>query len=114
MPGSRNEVVSFTEQRELFFSDKLIAAGQSVVSDWINALTVTRLNGAKKSAGGNYRLEAEWSRDGVDVAVVTTLIEAEESATLDSRVHMPFVRLRVRNTDALTAFTDHVTVVIGS
>lgn len=98
----------------LFTSNTLLAAGGSSVSAWfdIQALGITALFLGRSAAGGVYVLEVDWSRDGVAVDV-TEAVTPGNNATLKKEPGMRHCRFRVRNTDAVVAFTAHRTTVHG-
>lgn len=98
----------------LFTTSTLLAAASNTASGWfdLQALGITALFLGRAAAGGAYVLEVDWSRDGVAVDV-TEAVTPGNNATLKKEPGMRFCRLRVRNTDAVTAFTAHRTTVYG-
>lgn len=98
--------------QEVFSSGTLVAANANVVSAWVDVRTLARLLVSRAATAGAYVLEIEWSRDGIAVDIIQTLAVGNNSA-VEVLVAAPFVRFRVRNTDALVAFTAHRTNAFG-
>lgn len=94
----------------LWTASGLLAANGSTVSDWIDVAQLENLLIIRKSTGGTYALEIDWSRGGVSVDF-TEVVATTPSVPLVKPVASQFARLRVRNTDAVTAFSAHLTVV---
>lgn len=97
---------------EIFTSGTLIAANASVQSAFISVTLLDRLRVSRTSVAGAYAFEIDWSRDGVAVDL-TQAVAVNNNAGVEVLVFLPFVRFRVRNTDALAAFTSHRTNVFG-
>lgn len=98
--------------KNLWSSSTLVAAASSVVSGWVDISSLDKLLVMKSSAGGVYVFEVDWSRDGVAVDIVEIVTVAEDTSIVKSAASM-FARFRVKNTDAVVAFTQHLTVVNG-
>lgn len=100
------------EMVSLWTNNTLVAANGNVASGFISVSTLDRLRISRTSAAGAYALEIDWSRDGVAVDITQT-IAVNNNSGLEVQVFLPFIRVRVRNTDALAAFTSHRTNVFG-
>ena len=94
----------------LHTSGTLLGANGAEASGWKDISTKEELKIYRTAAGGTYALEVDWSRDGA-AADVTEVITSANNTSAVKKVVAPFVRLRVRNTDAVTAFTAHRTTV---
>ena len=110
--GSFAEVVSTSAGAlALAWTDgTLVAASGSVASGWLDVVGANVLRIGRTHAGGAYAFEIDWSRDGVTVDF-TEAVTVANNTTVEKPVAMPFARLRVRNTDAVAAFTAHRTTV---
>jgi hypothetical protein len=96
---------------EVLWSDgTLVAGGGAVDSGWIPLSSLDSLRLIRRHAGGAYALEIDWSRDGATVDVTEVLGLANRTSG-ELAVAARYARFRVRNTDALNAFTEHRTTV---
>ena len=112
--GTFSEVMSITTGvLSLLWTDgSLIAAGGSVASGWVSVATYDVLRIGRTTTGGTYAFEVDWSRDGITVDFTETVAVANNT-TVEKPTAGIHARLRVRNTDAVTAFTAHRTTVYG-
>lgn len=99
---------------ELFTTDALLVAGENEVSGWLDfqTLNIQTLLITRTATLGAYALEVDWSADGVAVDVVEVIPVANDTSVAKT-IAARYGRVRVRNTDAETAFTAHHTVVTG-
>lgn len=97
---------------EIFTSGTLVAATGSVQSGFLDVRNFNMLRISRTATAGAYALEIDWSRDGVNVDL-TQAVALNNNSGIEVLVFLPFVRIRVRNTDALAAFTAHRTNVFG-
>lgn len=104
--------VSSLAVAQLFANAALLAAGAVVESAWIDVSSIEALFILRKSTGGAYAFEIDWSRDGVAVDIVE-VVATTNNGGIKKEIGVKFARFRVRNTDAVTAFTNHLTVVNG-
>lgn len=88
----------------------LVAASGNVQSGWISVRGAERLKISRNHAGGVYAFEIDWSRDGA-TADFTESVATTEDDQVEQPVAMEWARFRVRNTDAVNAFTAHRTTV---
>lgn len=88
----------------------LLAAGASEQSPWLDLTNIDVLRIVRTATTGVYALEVDWSRDGAAVDV-TEVITVNNNASAEVRAVAKFARLRVRNTDAIAAFTAHRTTM---
>lgn len=89
-----------------------IAAASNAVSGWVDVSDDPVLAIGRKSTGGTYVFEVDWSRDGV-TSDFTETVTVADGTTVTKHAGAPFARFRVRNTDGVNAFTAHVTAVTG-
>lgn len=94
----------------LWVTTPLLAASGSAVSGWFDVSQLESLYIMRNWAGGAYAFEIDWSRDGVAVDIVE-VVATSNNVPLVKPVAAKFARFRVRNTDAISAFTTHLTVV---
>lgn len=96
----------------LWTTGALLAGGDNAVSGWLNVSDRNVLRIGRTSSGSpGYAFEIDWSRDGVAVDFAETVAVADNT-TIEKPIASLFARLRVRNTDAVAAFTAHRTVVV--
>lgn len=94
---------------EVWSSSALVAASSSTQSAWLDIgrrapdLEVTATN-----TGGTYVCEVDWSRDGGATTASTDTVTTTPGV---ATVIAGKARLRVRNTNAVTPFAAHSTVV---
>lgn len=98
--------------QEIWTVGALVAAGANVQSGWVDVRTLARLLVSRMATSGVYNLDIEWSRDGATVDI-TQVLAVGNNGGVQLDVLASFVRFRVRNTDALAAFTAHRTNVFG-
>lgn len=101
-----------TPLQVLWSDGSLVAGGANVASGWIDCTNLDSLRLLRTSAGGAYALEVDWSRDGAAVDV-TQVLALNNNNSGELAVAAKFARFRVRNTDAVAAFTAHRTTVHG-
>lgn len=98
---------------DLLWSDgTLVAAAGNVVSAWVDVRTHEELRISRNQAGGVYAFEIDWSRDGSTVDF-TEAVGTTEDDQVSQPIAATHARFRVRNTDAVNAFTAHRTNVYG-
>lgn len=90
----------------------LLGTTGSVQSAYIDLLQQDLLRVIRRSTAGTYAFEVDWSRDGVTTDVTETVAVPNNGST-EKRVMARWARFRVRNTDAVAAFTAHRTTVSG-
>lgn len=96
----------------LLTADSLLTAGAAEASGWVDLANVEHLRIGRSSTGGVYVFEIDWSTDGA-VADFTETVAVANNGTTEKPVAARFARFRVRNTDAVAAFTSHRTTVHG-
>lgn len=92
-----------------------LAANGSVVSGILDlqALGVKDLHIRRKSAGGNYQFEIEWSRNADMSNPLTEVVARTDGTSGTKTAAARYCRIRVRNVDPVTAFSSHLTAVEG-
>lgn len=90
----------------------LVAAAGASVSGWQDVSNFDVITISRTAAGGVYAFEIEWSRNR-SVVDVTEVVTVGNNGRVDIKPAAPFARFRVRNTDAVTAFTAHRTNVVA-
>lgn len=99
-----------TPLQVMWSSGSLVAGGAAVDSGWVDLTNLDSLRLMRAHAGGTYVLEVDWSRDGAAVDI-TQVLALNNNTTGELAVAARFARFRVRNSDALNAFTSHRTTV---
>lgn len=98
----------------LWSSDVLIPAMGQDQSEWIDVADKKfhrELMIGKVSGGvGVYMMELDWSNDAT-VKLITETIGMVDNFPQMRPVVAKYVRIRVRNTDPVNAFTQHITFV---
>lgn len=94
----------------LWTSGTLVPGGGNDQSGWVSVKGAETLRISRNVAGGAYAFEIDWSRDGVSVDL-TEAVTTVEDDSIEQPVAAQFARFRVRNTDALMAFSAHRTNV---
>lgn len=107
-PMSRKKMMVQT-----YSTTALVAASSNVQSGWIDIGKQTPDTEVTRTAtGGTYALEVDWSRDnGATTLSTDTTLTPADGATTVIIGKARWVRFRVRNTHAVTAFTAHDTTV---
>lgn len=94
----------------LWSTGVLVAASGSVDSGWVDVSAIDEIVIGKTSAGGVYVFEIDWSRDGATVDF-TEVVSVADKTSVTKDVAGLWALFRVRNTDAVAAFTAHRTNV---
>lgn len=97
---------------ELWSDGTLIGVSGAVVSGWVNVASYKDLRILRTAAGGTYAFEVDWGR-ATGVADITETVVVANNTSVSKPVGATWARFRVRNTDAVTAFTAHRTTVSG-
>lgn len=110
-----SSVAAATALAELWTDATLIAANANATSAWMDVSTRDELRIGRTTAGGTYAFEVDWARadPGAGAADITEVVVVANNTTVNKPVGMAWARFRARNTDAVTAFTAHRTVVSG-
>lgn len=111
----RSSVAATTSLVELWTDNTLLAATANATSAWMDVSARAELRIGRTAAGGTYAFEVDWARanPGAGAADITEVVVVANNTTVVKPVGMAWARFRARNTDAVTAFTAHRTVVSG-
>ena len=100
------------ETQSLYESSALLVATTGVAaSSFVDVTYFNKLILSKKSTGGTYVFEIDWSNDGV-TADVTETVTVPEGDQVDQPIANKYALFRVKNTGG-TPFTVHKTSVTG-
>lgn len=100
------------ERDEIWSDGTLLAAGGAVASPWVDLRGFDSLVISRNQVGGTYAFEVDWSRDGATVDLTEAVATVEDDQVAQP-IAATYGRFRVRNTDAVNAFTAHRTNVFG-
>lgn len=105
--------MSFLDLDHLFNkTDLLVATTGQVESAYLPLEEYGALIVTKKSTGGTYAFEIDWSTDGGTTADFTQVVVLTDNVPLKLEVAAKHARFRVKNTGG-AAFTVHRTLVAG-
>lgn len=101
--------------QELYTDATNIGALAQVQSAWVDVSELTSLLIMRKATGGTYIFEIDWARanPGAGAADITETVVVADTSSVEKRVAGKWARFRIRNTSAVTPFSNHRTVVNG-